>query len=117
MLISRRDIIQKLLDVNNEVMSLQDLKKWVEDIYFPGEFEVEDWENDNSVTCEIMGALDQISANLIIKEDILMYINFLKTPYGKFDDGYRIWNNYLESINYEARKKILKNNPLYSDFC
>lgn len=115
MLLKRRDIIEKLNSVNNNFLSIEELKDWAESVYI-GDTEFEDWEEDHSVSNEVMSALDSLSVNLFIREDIGAYIKFLSTPYGKFDEGYRKWNDYLQSINYKERKILLKNIPLYTKY-
>ena len=69
-----------------------------------------DQENDgnDSVTNEVLAYLESIDMNLVTQEDIPACFEFLDTAPGRFQEGYRKWDNYLESINYEKRKKMLK---------
>jgi hypothetical protein len=116
--VSRDDLIEILTKWESDQLSEQEIIDWA-DQYFPDEIEFEDWEgnDDQSVSNEIMASLDSLGMNLVIKEDIPIYIEFLKTPVGEFEQGYSKWRDELSEIDIENRMKLLKKNPIYTDFC
>ena len=116
--VTRTDLRNILIEWQCEEISEQQVLKWA-DQYFPDEIEFEDWEgnDDQSVSNEIMASLDSLGMNLVIKEDIPLYLEFLKIPIGEFEQGYSKWKEALSNIDYERRKKLLRGHPVYADFC
>ncbi|MDF7802188.1 hypothetical protein P4C99_22140 [Pontiellaceae bacterium B1224] len=116
--VSRNDLIEILIKWENNQLSEKEIVDWA-DQYFPDEIEFEDWEgnDDQSVSNEIMASLDSLGMNLIIKDDIPIYLEFLKTPLGEFEQGYSIWRDKLSKIDIGNRMKLLRGNPVYADFC
>lgn len=117
MLITRNDISEMLLMWKNDTLNEKDVFSWVEENYFPGSADFDDWEGDSSVTSEVLLQLDSLDMNLIMKSDIEAYLEFLSTPLGHFELGYQKWRKYIDTINYEERKKELKGNSFYSNYC
>ena len=121
MRITREEIIKKLeLWYHNEI-SAQEIKSWADNfqenkMYSESDFEGNE-DNRNSVIKEIIIALSNLDINLVITDDIPIYIQFLKTPIGQFQQGYLRWDTALETIDYEKRKRSLKSDPFYSRFC
>ena len=81
--VSRQDIIGLLESWQRGDISASDVYDWVENHLYSN-LEVEDWEDDDSVTVEVLAYLDLLPMNLILQEDIPSYIEFLKTPPGEF---------------------------------
>lgn len=115
--VSRQEIIDLLESWQRGVIAASDVYDWAENHYVPGDSEFEDWEDDNSVTLVVLASLDLLPMNLMVQEDIPIYIEFLKTPPGEFELGYTKWDKYMDSINYEKRKKELSWIPFYEPFC
>lgn len=117
MVITRQEIKDILLKWKNSTISAKDVQKWAKNISDKN-YGFEDWdEHGNSVSNEIVNMLDSLAMNLILQEDIDCYLAFLKTPISEFEKGYFLWDQYLESINYNKRKKLLKDNILYNKYC
>ncbi len=117
--VSRQDIIDLLESWQRGDISASDVYDWAENHYWPGHLECEDWEgeDDNSVTVAVLSSLDLLPMNLMLQEDIPIYLEFLKTPAGEFKRGYTKWRNSIDSINYEKRKMDLSWDPFYQQFC
>ena len=117
MIVTRQDIKDILLKWKNNVITAENVQNWAMNVC-DSDFEYEDWdEHGNSVSNEILNMLDGLAMNLILQEDIDCYLRFLNTPIDKFKKGYSSWDKYLESINYDTRKSMLKNNMLYKQYC
>ena len=117
MIITRKIILNYLEAWQRGEKTAQEIWEWAESHFAVDSTDYDDWENDNSVSKEVMGALDCLNMNLVIVEDIPTYIEFLKTPQGQFQEGYAKWQQQLDSIDYKQRQKTLKDDPLYQRFC
>jgi len=69
-----------------------------------------------TVTKEIVATLDMLDMNLVLPEDMPIYLEFLSTTRGEFEIGYRCWQSKLDAIDYESRRTQLKADPLYAPF-
>ena len=117
-IITRDDLRQILEDWQCGKLSAEEVHDWAESLYFPGAIDYDDWENDeNSVTNEVLAALDMMDMKLIISSDVQTYLEFLQTPAGQFDKGYEKLDAALKSIDYRKRAKELKDDPLYGPYC
>ncbi len=81
-------------------------------------WEQEDWphyaeDNPHSIAIEILSQLEILNHQLITREDIPAIVNFLRTPKDQEKDGWKAWRRYWESMDMEARKRALKDNPYY----
>jgi len=97
-------------------MSSEEVLKWADAVYPSGDADYEDWEGENSVTNEVLGALDMLDANLALPEDAPIYLEFLATPPGQFDAGYAKFQQQIGAIDYNRRRADLKDQPLYAPF-
>jgi hypothetical protein len=117
MIVTREDIATVLqLWQAGEVAAAQ-VHEWAQARY--GQVEFDDWEDDdtNSVANEVFGTLDMLDMNLMLIEDVPIYLAFLRTPPGQFGEGYRAFQDALQRIDYQARKQALHTHPLYARFC
>ncbi len=115
--ISREDIVAKLKAWRVGTVSEHEVLDWASQSYFPGETEFDDWENDSSVSNEVMSELDSLDMNMVLREDIPIHLSFLGTPSGQFDVGYAKWQEAMANIDFKARQKNLKGHPVYGPFC
>jgi len=81
-------------------------------------WEQEDWphcaeDNPHSIAIEVLSQLEILNHQLITREDIPAIVDFLRTPKGREESGWKTWRRYWENMDLEARKQILKNNPYY----
>jgi hypothetical protein len=53
----------------------------------------------------------------MLVEDVPLHLAFLETPIGAFDEGLRRWQDGWAAIDYEGRKHLLRDDPIYSLFC
>jgi len=65
---------------------------------------------------EVLAALDIVNMNLNIPEDAEIFLAFLSTPSGQFESGYALLQRWLNSIDYDLRRKTLRDKPLYAPF-
>jgi hypothetical protein len=116
-MIGREDLIQILQQWRDGVLTAEQVHEWAEER--AGSGEVSDWEGaePNSVTNEVLSALDMLDINLMLPEDIPNYLQFLRTPAGQFSEGYRMWQDAQAQIDYPSRKRLLRATPLYARFC
>jgi hypothetical protein len=114
-IITREEIARMLSDWANGGVSAQDVFGWAGTLYPSDELECADWENDqNSVSNEVLAALDMLDVNLALPEDVPIYLEFLSTPVGHFEVGHRRFRGRLEAIDYESRARHLRDVLPYS---
>lgn len=116
-IITRQQIKDLLIQWRGGELTEAQLHKWAESKYQNDNVEYTDWENDNSVSNEVLAALDMMDMNLMTKEDIKYYLEFLETPSGNFDEGIKKLGNNLKTVELLQRKKALAANPFYENFC
>lgn len=118
---SERTTRKELVDILNKWMAgtltANEVHKWADDRYPDVEFDDYEGEEDSSVANEVMGHLDMLNMNLMTAEDIPIYLRFLQTPIGMFDQGYRQFEKETSGIDMLARSRQLKGDPLYERFC
>jgi hypothetical protein len=102
MKISRNDISEKLIMWRDGALTRNDLFRWAVEVYFPGVTEFEDWEEgpENSVTNEVLSRLGMLDIDSYSEKDIPVFLEFLKTPAGKFEEGYRKFIEEVESPDF-----------------
>ena len=115
--VSRGEVIDVLQKWLKGEVDEEELYRWAGSRYSVSDYDVEDREEDDSITNEVLGHLDMMDMNLVVKEDIPAMIEFLNTPKGKFNEGYSQWARYTKSINYKQRKEKLRHNPFYKTYC
>mgnify|MGYP006421281341 FL=1 len=71
-------------------------------------------DDPDSILIEVLGKLEDLSAELVVKEDIPEILEFLKTPGGGELDAWEKWISYWGRIDFNMRQKNLKDNPYYS---
>jgi hypothetical protein len=117
-IITRNQLKDLLVQWLNGELTEEQLHEWAENKYLNNDVDYSDWEDDdNSVTNETLAALDQMDMNLMTKEDIKYYIDFLETPPGQFGEGLKKLEDKMKSINYSLRQKALSETPFYEKFC
>ncbi len=118
-LITRADIIAILDQWQNGSLTASQVHTWAEDRYAPGWTEFDDWEGEaeESVANTVLAYLDMRDMNLVLPEDIPIYLQFLATPSGHFHEGARLWWAALSRIDYKDRRKALRAIPPYTRYC
>jgi hypothetical protein len=116
-IIKRDDVAKVLKAWQAGEMSTREVYDWANRLY-PCNYDAEDWEGEEeqSVTNEVLAALDMLDMNLTLPEDVSIYLDFLDTPKGDFASGYAAFEQRLRAIDYATRKKRLKDGPLYTPF-
>ncbi|HHP7236477.1 MAG TPA: hypothetical protein ACFCUC_17730 [Desulfobacterales bacterium] len=114
---TRSKIIKILKAWENNKATVQEVWKWANEHYFPGETDFDDWEGDNSAANEVLCELDSLDMNLVTQEDIPIHIEFLETPKGKFEIGFQRWQKKIKSIDFKERCKKLRSHRIYGPFC
>jgi hypothetical protein len=114
MLIVTREYLISLLDAwkENKITAV-DLYETANKLYYGSiETKLIDWEIDDgseeSVTNIVLEYLESLDINVITQDDIEPCKEFLRTPIGKLDEGYKKWRKYIETINHEERMSRLR---------
>jgi hypothetical protein len=115
-ILKRDEVAHQLRDWHEGRLSSEDLMRWADRLYPSDDVDYEDWEGDDSVTNEVMAALDMLDMNLSLPEDAAIYLDFLSTPAGQFQAGYERYKAALDKIDSAARRTTLKNVPLYAPY-
>ena len=89
---------------------------WADALYPSDDVDYEDWEGDDSVTNEILAALDMLDMNLALPEDAPIYLECLSTPVGQFASGHATFQRRLDHIDYDSRRASLRHVFPYSPF-
>jgi hypothetical protein len=115
-ILKRDELAQKLKDWQGGRISSEELLRWADALYPSDDVDYEDWEGDDSVTNEVLAALDMLDMNLALPEDAPIYLQFLATPVGEFQNGYRRYKQALDRIDYDNRRTSLRDIPPYAPF-
>jgi hypothetical protein len=115
-ILKRDELAQKLKDWQAGRVSSEELLRWADGLYPSDDVDYEDWEGDDSVTNEVLAALDMLDMNLALPEDAPIYLDFLSTPVGQFQVGYARYKQALERIDYSTRRTSLRSVPPYAPF-
>jgi hypothetical protein len=116
--VTRGEIAETLRRWQAAELTAREVYDWAQELYRPGRAEFDDWEaDDSSAANEVLGALDQLPMNLILPEDMPAYLEFLKTPSGRFAEGYERFQAALDRIDYAARARSLRDDDFYGRFC
>jgi hypothetical protein len=91
---------------------------WAQERYWPGAADFDDREaDDSSAANEVLATLDQLPMNLVLAEDVPVYLEFLATPCGEFARGYKQFRAALDRIDYAARRQALIGDEFYGPVC
>ncbi len=116
-ILKRDEVAQRLEDWQAGRISSEELLRWASALYVSSDdVDYEDWEGDDSVTNEVLAALDMLAMNLALPEDAPIYLDFLSTPAGQFQAGYARYKRALDQIDLTSRRTNLRNVPLYAPF-
>jgi hypothetical protein len=115
-ILRRNEVAQKLREWHGGRLSSEDLLQWADSLYPSDDVDYEDWEGDDSVTNEVLAALDMLDMNLSLPEDAEIYLDFLSTPVGQFQTGYAKYKQALERVDRVSRRASLRNVPLYAPY-
>lgn len=97
-------------------MTSIEVLSWADSRYPSDDVDYEDWEGDDSVTNEVLGALDMLDMNLALPEDAPIYLQFLSTPAGKFASGHAEFRRRLDAIDHNYRREQLRDTMPYAPF-
>lgn len=67
-----------------------------------------------SIPIEVLSQLEILNEQLITREDIPAFVDFLATPRGREEDGWMRLESYWDSVDFDARLRQLADNPYYS---
>jgi hypothetical protein len=115
--LSRGEIAEVLRRWQAGLLTAEQVHEWAEERYFPGHLDFDDEEDDRSVASEVMGYLDMLNMNLMVVEDVPIFLEFLETPAGRFAEGYGKFREALDRIDMRARQRELAHIPFYAPFC
>ncbi|MGZ3241639.1 MAG: hypothetical protein ACXWJK_15550 [Burkholderiaceae bacterium] len=115
--VTRGELFLLLTKWQSGELSAQDVWDWASHRCLPGYTQYDDWEDDSSVANEILCHLDSLDMNLVLVEDAPIHLAFLSTAVGDFTEGYRQWRQAHEQIDFETRRQLLQDDPIYGPFC
>lgn len=104
-----RNVLQKWAQGE---LSAQGVHDWAESRYI-----VDEWESENEAVNEMLGLLDRLDMNLIIKEDVPAFLAILDLGLESEDLMASKLDEYFKSINMKERKQKLSQDPFYEAFC
>lgn len=119
---TRSEIIAVLRRWQAGELTAKQAHDWAQSLYFPRRLDYDDEEADEeSVASDVMHALDSIDMNLVVVEDVPIYLEFLATPKGQYAEGYRKWQEALDRVHSPERQRErqiqLAGDPFYAPFC
>ncbi len=115
---SRGEIANVLRRWQAGFLTAEGVHEWADGLYFPGRLEFDDEEgpDEESVANYVMSALGMLDVNLMVVEDVAIYLDFLETPPGEFERGYREFERAISAIDHRERRVRLAQIPLYAPF-
>ncbi len=111
--VTREELSELLAQWERSELTAQQVWDWVSARYWPGDTEIDDWEDDLSATNEILAVIDSMDINLVVVEDVPMHRKFLATPKEETAQAYEVWKSELDSIDYRQRQKNLRDDPMF----
>ena len=115
--VTRGEIIRMLQSWQSGELGTQQLWDWASHRFQSGAAEYDDWDGDDSVAREVLATLDSLDLHLMLVDDVPLYLAFLQTPIGAFDDACNEWRAALAGLDYGARKRVLRDDPIYALYC
>lgn len=70
-------------------------------------------EDSHSIPLEVVSQLDILNHQWIVRDDIPAILDFLNTEPGDEILAWSRWRSYWAGIDYEARKRMLREDPYY----
>jgi hypothetical protein len=117
-IVRRADVAAALKRWQAGEMTTGQMQAWASARYLNPEVEYEDCEPDleRSVTSQVLGTLDCLGINLVLPEDVPIFLRFLETPIGNFEAGNAAFEKALvdrdESTRQEQLREIWPYDPL-----
>lgn len=115
--VTRGEIIHTLRQWQSGELTTQQVWDWASHRYQAGNADYDDWDDEFSVAHEMLGALDSLDLHFILVEDVPLHLAFLETPIGAFAAGRQAWLDARAALDYPARKRLLRDDPIYSLYC
>lgn len=111
--VTRDELANLLVKWERGELTAQQVWDWVSARYWPGDTEIDDWEDDLSATNEVLAHLDSMDINLVVLDDIPIHRRFLMATQENTAQAYEAWKTELNSIDYKQRIKTLRDNPIF----
>lgn len=67
-----------------------------------------------SIQYEVLSQLDVLNHQWITTDDIDAFLEFLAAPEGGEERAWARWEEYWDSVDYDARRETLRGNPDYA---
>lgn len=118
-MVTRAQLLEKLNQWAAGTLSAVDMHNWAAVQHVPSRVDFDDWEGDRrfSVSKEVIEELYMLDMNLVISDDIPLFVEFLNTPRGQFEKGYINFIAHLQKIDRAERQKALKDTEPYVKYC
>jgi hypothetical protein len=114
--VTRAELITLLKEWQDGRISATEVHEWAEARYRPGDFEVDDGEDDasGSAAVEVLARLDMLDINLITVEDIPHYLELLHSPKGCLAESLEKFEAKQAAIDFRARENALATTEPYA---
>lgn len=109
----RTKLLKLLDDWKANFKNERDVHRKAEDWFEAVEWHEYGEDDPRSIVLEVLGQLDSLNYQCIMKDDIDSMVCFLRTPQGNEIDGWAKWRAYWDGVDLEERKKKLANRPYY----
>lgn len=115
--VTRGELIRVLQTWQSGQLETQQLWDWASHRFQAGQADYDDWDGEDSVAREVLTMLDSLDLHLMLAEDVPLHLEFLQTPIGAFGESLQLWQASLARLDYEKRKNLLRDNPIYAMYC
>jgi len=113
-----KEIIEIAQQWQSEKLTCYDIKIWAEQNETRILNSLEDTiGEEQELIVTALRYLQDIDMNLTIRDDTMEFINFLNHSEANYKQSLVKWDKYLDKIDYKERKKLLKSDDFYSQFC
>ena len=117
-IVTRADLKELLLAWQRGEMTTRAVFEWAQEKYWPGDVEFDDMDDDSSSAAnEVLSALDQLPMNLILPEDVPIYVELLEATDGDFSNSYEKFRASINRIDILNRRESLTSDEFYGPYC
>lgn len=115
--VTRGELIRMLQSWQAGELATQQLWDWASHRFQAGRADFDDWDGEESVAREVLTMFDSLDLHLVLVEDVPLHLAFLQTPIGAFGEGRSAWHAALAALDYAARRRNLREDPIYALYC
>ena len=112
--VTRADLIALLTRWQRGELTAAEVHAWAEEHYLPGE--LPDADDEGSAAGEVLARLDMLDQNLIVPEDVPVYLDVLAAPPGQLRVAVERFEARLREIDYASRIAALRTVEPYARY-